>query len=203
MIIRLGNSSDINRALALQDKYLLANTHEHDKDQGFVTTRFSADQLLEVIDFDGFFVAEDKGNIVAYLLVCSWDFFVQWPIFKHMTTTFPRLSFNGKGIDTESSFEYGPICIDKAYRNMGIAHQLFECMCTHLQKRFTTGITFINQLNKRSFEAHTRKLGLTVVDEFHFNGHNFYTLAFNTHNKAEKPAVKADTDLPDQFHENK
>ncbi len=46
--------------------------------------------------------------------------------------------------------------------------------------RFTTGITFINTANRRSYEAHTRKLKMTVIDRFEFNYNNYYSLAFDT-----------------------
>jgi ribosomal protein S18 acetylase RimI-like enzyme len=181
MNIRKGTTSDIPQVLALQETYLLANTKEEDKEQGFVSTPFSAEQLQEVIDFGGFYVAENESKkVIAYLVVCSWDFFTQWPTFKYMASRFPQLTFDGKPVSTENSFEYGPICIDKAYRNQGIAEKLFTFMCKDIKRRYPIGVTFINKLNHRSFNAHTNKLGLKVIDEFSFNGHNFYTLAFKT-----------------------
>jgi hypothetical protein len=184
MNIRKGTPSDITQVLQLQEIYLLANTNEEEKDQGFVSTPFSSEQIQQIIEFNGFYVAEnDEKKIVAYLVVCNWDFFIQWPTFKYMASRFPDLSFNNKAVSTSNSFEYGPICIDKAYRNKGIALELFTFMCNDIKDRYSTGITFINKLNHRSFNAHTKKLGLKVIDEFSFNGHNFYTLAFNTNNQ--------------------
>jgi hypothetical protein len=42
------------------------------------------------------------------------------------------------------------------------------------------GGTFINQINLRSVKAHTEKIDLEIVDEFSFNGNNYFTLAFFT-----------------------
>lgn len=181
MIIRLGTKADIEQTLELQHKYLITNTSESEKEQGFVTTPFTADQLTEIINFGGFFVTENTTkHIVAYVVVCSWEFFTRWPTFKYMASRFPKLNFKGQPVDVIHSFEYGPICIDKDYRNSDVLLNLFETMRLAMKERFPLGITFINKLNKRSFAAHTKKLNLTVIDEFSFNGHNYYSLAFNT-----------------------
>lgn len=42
--------------------------------------------------------------------------------------------------------------------------------------RYQTGVTFINQLNQRSYAAHTKKLDWQLVAEFEFNGGQFYGL---------------------------
>ena len=180
MIYRRGTAADIDQVLVLQQKYLLANLPETSRAEGFVTTPFTVDQLKEIIDFEGFFVAEDNKKIVAYVVVCSWDFFTRWPIFAHMASRFSNLSFEGFKIDTTNTFEYGPICIDSEYRNKGVLQNLFEAMRVGMKDRFKVSVTFINKLNKRSFSAHTQKLNLKVIDEFSFNQHDFYTLAFWT-----------------------
>ncbi|HBG19264.1 MAG TPA: hypothetical protein DDY32_08320 [Desulfobulbaceae bacterium] len=46
--------------------------------------------------------------------------------------------------------------------------------------RFSVGITFINKGNERSYRAHARRLGMTVVDEFQHGGREYYSLAFDT-----------------------
>jgi len=183
VIYRRGTTADIDQVLVLQQKYLLANLPEIERAQGFVTTPFTVEQLQEIIDFEGFFVAEDDKKIVAYVVICSWDFFTRWPIFAHMASRFSDLDFEDFKINTSNTFEYGPICIDAAYRNKGVLQQLFEAMRLGTKDRFKVGVTFINKLNKRSFSAHTKKLNLKVVDEFNFNQHDFYTLAFWTDNK--------------------
>lgn len=181
MKIRIGTAADIEQVLELQNKYLITNTNDSEKEQGFVSTPFSVSEIKEIIDFGGFFVAENTDEkIVAYVVVCSWKFFTQWPTFKYMASRFPKLTFDGKPVDIMSSFEYGPICIDKAYRNSDLLLNLFETMRLAMKERFPIGVTFINKLNKRSFSAHTKKLKLKVIDEFSFNGHNFYTLVFKT-----------------------
>jgi hypothetical protein len=135
---------------------------------------------------DCVFVAEADTKIIAYVFVGTWDFFSQWKIFALMAEKLHTLKFENKVLDKITSFQYGPICIDTDYRGRGVFEQLFEMMRKNLNERFPVGVTFINKLNKRSFEAHTKKLGLVVVDEFTFNENEYYTLAFSTNKGVSK-----------------
>lgn len=180
MNFRPAKESDIKNILVLQEKYLVTNMPESEKNQGFVTTPFSVEQIKFVITQDCLFVAEADDKIAAYVFVGTWDFFSQWKIFTLMAENLPNLKFENKALDKITSFQYGPICIDTDYRGQGVFEQLFETMRKTLNKQFPVGVTFINKLNKRSFEAHTKKLGLVVVDEFSFNQNQYYTLAFRT-----------------------
>jgi hypothetical protein len=52
-------------------------------------------------------------------------------------------------------------------------------MRSNLAARYPMGITFINQINQRSLNAHI-KLNLEIIDEFQFNDSLYYGLAFPT-----------------------
>jgi len=180
MIIRAATTNDIPGILRLQEKYLVVNMPPELRADGFVTTRFTTEQVQELITFGGAFIADDNSKIVAYVLCGSWEFYSQWPIFAYMITRFPNLQFRNHKITTENSFQYGPICIDKANRGSDLLYELFEATRIALSKRYVTGVTFINKANKRSYDAHTKKLDLIVIDEFSFNDNEYYGLAFDT-----------------------
>lgn len=179
MIFRPATTDDIPKILKLQEKYLVTNIEEQNKHQGFVTTPFTVEQINYVIGENCLFVADDNGTIAAYVFVGSWQFFSNWKIFELMTQKLPELSFKNQQLSAINSFQYGPVCIDEAYRGQNVLIDLFELMRNHLKKRYPWGVTFINKLNKRSFNAHTNKLGLKVIDEFEFNNNQYYTLAFD------------------------
>jgi hypothetical protein len=77
------------------------------------------------------------------------------------------------------NFQYGPVCIDRAWRGSGAFPQLFQTMSSNLAAKYPIGVTFINQINQRSLKAH-RKLKLEIIDEFQFNDAAYYSLAFPT-----------------------
>src|SRR5690606_16865556 len=89
----------------------------------------------------------------------------------------PHLSCQGHRLSVQNSFQYGPICIDVSVRGSGILEGLFSLVKEEMAHRFTYLVTFINKNNPRSFAAHTRKLGLEVIQEFEFNSKQYYELA--------------------------
>jgi hypothetical protein len=181
-IIRTANKSNFDGILDLQSRNLLANLDPAELAGGFVTTPFTADLLAQLLIQNGVFVAESEGQIMGYILAGDWDFFSQWGIFRAMIARLPELRFQGREITVKNSFQYGPICIDRAIRGSDVFPKLFNLMQSSFAPIFPMGVTFINKLNQRSFAAHSRKLDLEIVDEFEFKGNFFYTLAFSTAN---------------------
>ncbi len=180
MELRLGEVEDISGILALQGKNLYSNLTTEQRQAGFVTTPFDQQQIKELLNQKGVFIAKDNNVILGYIFAGDWDFFSQWDIFPFMVARFPTLSFKGQTIQRDRTFQYGPVCIDSSQRGTNLLSQLFEVMRREFLTRFTTGITFINSANRRSYEAHTRKLKMTVIDRFGFNHNNYYSLAFDT-----------------------
>jgi hypothetical protein len=178
--LKIASEIDIAGVLALQEKYLYANTPAHERSGGFVTTPFTTAQLQEVIDLQRLFVANHNGTVVGYAFAGSWEYFSQWPIFPFMAERLPQLNLNTMAINTSNSFQYGPICIDESQRGTGIFQELFHFMKNTMQPFYPIGVTFINKINERSYKAHTTKLNMVVIDEFSFNSNNYYGLAFET-----------------------
>jgi hypothetical protein len=177
---RIGNKEDIPGVLALQEKYLYRNLSEIERESGFVTTPFTVEQIEEILKQNGLFVAENEaGKIISYAFAGSWNYFEQWEIFNVMVSRFPQLSFNGKEITTENSFQYGPVSIDKEYRGRGVLNLIFEEMRLEFLKKYPLSITFINKVNAISLHAHTKKLGWEIIDEFEFNNNTYIGLAFD------------------------
>jgi hypothetical protein len=171
--------TDIEGVLALQEKYLVSNLNEEEKKSGFVTTPFTVAQLESVIAKNELFLAKDTGVVVAYIFSGSWSFFEQWPIFVYMTSLFNDLRFQNFEITTKNSFQYGPVCIDKAYRGKGLINELFELMRIHLSKKYPLSLTFINKNNITSQRAHTEKLKWTIIGDFEFNNNQYFILAYD------------------------
>lgn len=180
IVTRQGTLSDIEGVLALQSKYLFSNMSEEARKYGFVTTPFTVPQLEEIILYDGLFVAvSDQNRIVAYAFAGTWNYFSQWPIFAYMVERLENISFNNQVINTQNSFQYGPICIDISFRGKGLLNQIFEEMRLVWSEKYPISITFINQINEISKVAHTTKLGWTIIDRFTFGEKHYYGLALD------------------------
>jgi hypothetical protein len=180
LVTRIAIEADINGILDLQAQNLYGNLATEARLDGFVTTPFTSDLIRLLLAQEGVFIAESDSRIVGYILAGGWEFYVQWEIFRVMIDRLPKLEFQGLVIETDQTFQYGPVCIDRTLRGQGVLPQLFETMQHSFAPRFPIGVTFINKLNQRSFAAHRRKLNFEVIDEFEFNQNSFYTLAFST-----------------------
>jgi len=129
----------------------------------------------------GLFIAKDRSQVIAYAMAASWSYWKEWAMFKFMIEELPKLSFLNQTLTTENSYQYGPVCIDKKVRGTGLLESLFDFTCVQMSKRYPIMVTFINKNNPRSYEAHTRKLGMTTIHEFKFNNNEYYELAYDSY----------------------
>lgn len=184
MQLKVAELSDIDDTLELHYKYQVDYIEEVDKKDGFVTTPFTKEELTALVkDEKGLFIARKDERVVAYVMTASWDFWSKWPMFAFMIKDLPNLQYHGQTLNTKNSYQYGPICIDKSVRGGGVLEHIFNFAREQMARRFPILVTFVNKTNGRSYEAHKRKLGLDVIQEFEFNGNHYYEMACLTKNK--------------------
>jgi len=184
MKYKIAELSDIPGVLELHYKYQVDSILEEDKKDGFVTTAFTKDQLAGLINEEkGLFVGIKDGEVVAYVMAASWQFWSIWPMFAHMIKDLPNLKYLDQTLSVDNSYQYGPVCIDKAVRGTGVLEEIFDFSREEMSKKYPILVTFVNKVNPRSFHAHTRKLGLEVIQEFEFNNNHYDELVYDTSKK--------------------
>lgn len=171
----------LEEILSLHYKYQVDSISEEDKADGFITTAFTKNHLTRLIeDENGLFIASVDNKIVAYAMAASWGFWSQWPMFEFMVANLHDSTCLEETITAENSYQYGPVCVDKSVRGLGVFEKVFDYSLSEMSKRFPIMVTFINKINPRSYQAHTRKTPLTVINEFGFNNNHYYKLACKT-----------------------
>lgn len=181
MQLKQADIADIDNVLKLHYRYHIDFISEEDKKEGFVTTPFTKEQLRELIEEEkGLFIAVLGGDVVAYVMAASWQFWSRWPMFAFMLENLPNLKYLGQKLNIHNSYQYGPICIDKSVRGSGVLEKIFGYSQKEMSKKYPILVTFINKINTRSYQAHTKKLGLEVIAEFDYNNNHYYELAFDT-----------------------
>ena len=184
MTFKIAELSDIDKILELHYKYQVDSILEEDKKDGFVTTAFTKEQLTDLINKEqGLFIGIENNQILAYVMTASWDFLSIWPIFKFMRKDLKNLKYLNQKLNVNNSYQYGPICIDKTVRGSGVLEKIFDFSREQMSKKYPILVTFVNKINTRSYEAHTRKLGLEVIQEFEFNNNRYYELVYDTSKK--------------------
>jgi len=187
MKLKIAQLEDIDDVLKLHYKYQVDSIKEEDKKDGFVTTPFTKVQLTKLIQEEqGLFIARKDDEVVAYVMAASWKFWSAWPMFAHMIKDLPNLKYLGQTLSVDNSYQYGPICIDKSVRGTTILKEIFDFARVEMAKCYPILVTFINKINPRSYAAHTRKLGLEVIQEFEYNNNHYYELVYDASKEVEE-----------------
>lgn len=179
---RLATHDDIAGVKQLLERHHVKNLNSDQRENGFVTTDMTEQQLQDLSDREnGVTIAYDEKEkkVVGLLLGASWDFLKPWPMFDYMAGILKDYSFNGEVLSAETSYQYGPVCIDVAYRSQGIGEKLLAHQREVFASRYKHTVTFVNVLNPRSYAFHRRN-NFEDLGFFEFNSNKYYMLAINT-----------------------
>lgn len=186
MNYRSAELKDIPGIILLEKKYHKNSISEDDKPGGFITTFFSENKLKRLIEEEkGLAVACDGDKVIGFANSASWKFWSTWSVFHPMINNLPNIKYMDMVLSVDNSYQYGPACIDKEYRGTDVLPNLFECSRLLMKDRYPILVVYVDQTNQRSFQAHSRKLGLDVVSEFEFHGNKLFVLCFDTSKKTK------------------
>ena len=200
MELKIAEISDIEATLKLHAKYQIDCIAEEDKKDGFVTTAFTHGELDELITREkGLFLVKEGEEVLAYVMAASWHFWSKWVMFEHMIKDLKNLEYLGQKLTVQNSYQYGPICIDKSLRGSGVLEKIFNFSREIMSDKYPILVTFVNKNNPRSFAAHHRKLGLEVIQEFSYNGNEYYELVYDTSKALGGKGLIAVIDSPIEY----
>ncbi len=184
-IYRRAAPTDFPRILALQAQNLRWNLDESQQQQGYLSVEYRAEDLAAINDGLGIYVALEGNRLIAYAMAETKEFACGVPLIACMASRFPCLTFQDQPLTSLRYFIYGPVCIDRDARGSGLLNGLLTAISFALSARFDLGIAFIAHGNIHSYHAHIRKNNMTVVDEFEFDGRDFWTVAFRLADRVE------------------
>jgi hypothetical protein len=178
ILYRKASPADFAGILRLQHQNLVTTLTEEDLSQGFLSIEYTREQLHKINSDLGIFIAAQDKAIIGYLMAESVEFAVGSPLISNMLKRLKDVVIDDIPLTSSFLFVYGPVCIDRQFRGLGILEGLFRIMKEALWADYDIGIAFVSQRNPRSLQAHMAKLGMRVIDEFEFGGEKYYTLAF-------------------------
>jgi len=191
MELKIASVQDIDATIRLQAKCQI---------DGFVTKAFTKEELTQlIIEEEGLFILKNGTEVLAYVMAGSWEFWSQWKIFESIIKNLEKLEYLGQRLSIENSYQYGPICIDKSLRGLGVLEKIFNFSREIMSHKYPILVTFVNKKNTRSFEAHHRKLGFEVIEEFFYNGNKYYQMVYDTSNALKGRGVLAVVDSPIEY----
>lgn len=177
-LFRSFTREDLPEILRIQAANLASNLPEHRRSDGFLSVAFSSRQFEEMNREIPMVVADLGTRLAGYLCGGSLDYSRSIPFLSHMTDLFPETFYRGLTLVRYRSFFYGPICVDRPHRGTGVVQGLFNGLLDRVRGKFDVGVLFVSVNNPRSMHAHTRKLGMTRVRDFRFDGGEFGFLVF-------------------------
>ncbi|MBM4296825.1 MAG: hypothetical protein FJ143_03705 [Deltaproteobacteria bacterium] len=175
---RLALPQDYQAIVSLNAANFIANLSAPERADGFLSAVFTMTQIGAMAEDLGIKVAIVDGVLAGFLCAFRNDFDHGSPVVAKMIESYDRMRFEGKLLTGYSTYAYGPVCIDRAYRRMGLLRGLYEAQKQDLAGRFEVGVALIARSNPHSMQAHVAGLGMTEVGEFEVNGNVFATVAF-------------------------
>ena len=186
MEVRLAGIEDMEGIRALLRKYHRDTIAEEDRPDGFVTTAITDEQLAELIEKEhGVTIISEPSQdghdkVLGFCFAAPWEFWAAWPLFRHMIDIIPDYEFEGHRINTGDTYQYGPMCVDRSIRGTGAFEDLFFASLAQFRDRFPVMLTFVNQINKRSENAHTNKAHMQTIGTFEFGGNDYFLMGIRT-----------------------
>jgi hypothetical protein len=175
---RRAQPQDYPAILRLQSANFIGNLSEEERIEGFLSAEFSRAQVAEMAEDLGTTIATVDGAVVAFLCAFRNEFNHGSPVIAKMLDGYDLASFEGKPLSSYSSYIYGPVCIDRAYRRRGLLRGLYEAQKQELAGQFDIGVAFVSRSNPHSLNAHIAGLGMTEVGDFELMGNVYVILAF-------------------------
>lgn len=178
--IRPAGAADFAALDALQRDNLHGALTPAQRADGFLSAAFSHEQWRRMSDDLGIDAAFDDGELVAYLCAFRCADRPRPAVIEAMLDAFTQTRFDGRALEQDDCYLYGPVCIARAHRGGTLLAQLFAAQRARLAPAFARGAAFIAESNPRSLRAHTHKLGMRIAGGFRCNGNGYHIVAFHT-----------------------
>lgn len=172
---RVTKDTELEQVLGLQRRNLLTTVSSEEKEkEGFVTVSHTLDMLQRMNRVCPHFIAKDGDLVVGYALCMhprfGEDIEVLKPMFREMETLLPQ---------HKRYLVMGQICIDKAYRKMGVFRKLYETMSASVFPNYSLIITEVDAVNIRSLNAHYA-IGFKEIKSYSFGGQDWKLIGLET-----------------------
>jgi len=182
-LFRRVQESDYPALLALQEANLRDNLTPDQRNEGFLSARFSRDQFATMNADVAVVVAEIDGSMVGYLCGSSVDFNRRFALISAMIERYPHTPMHRRALQSYQSFVYGPVCVDRRFRGRGLLRGLYRTLRTEVTGKFDIGVAFVARDNAHSLSAHVQGLGMLDVGAFEFDARAYRILAFDVEEK--------------------
>lgn len=159
----VNQETELVQILELQKKNLAIHISEEEiRSEGFVTLSHNLETLQKMHRLAPSVVIKNGDAVIAYALTMLKECRQLIPDLEPMFSLFDTLHYNKKPLDDYRFYVMGQICIEKAYRGLGLVEKLYTFHKQQYAPLFDLMVTEIATRNKRSMRAH-KKAGFESI----------------------------------------
>ena len=159
-------TEELKEILSLQEKNH-RDTLSHGKglEDGFLSLKHELLLLEKMNAVVPQIIAKAENKVVAFALVMPVSFKADVPVLIPLFEMLNNISYKDKKIVDYNYYVMGQICVDEAYRAMGIFDGLYAKHKEIYSTKFDICVTEIASHNGRSMKAHQR-VGFEIIHTF-------------------------------------
>jgi len=165
-ITKASHSEELEQILLLQQKNLARNISRSEAiEQGYVTVIHTPDQLQKMLQLAPAILAKDAEKVVGYALTMPVSCSKLIPVLEPMFASLENLGYKNRPLKSFSYYVMGQVCIDKAYRGLGIFDRLYAGHKEIYGSQYDCIVTEVATRNTRSLKAHQR-VGFKSIHQY-------------------------------------
>jgi len=174
-VVRRAKASDYDQIVDLQLRNMGDNLTEEQRRDGFLSGYFDAEMLAAANENLAVVVCADGDRIAGFVCLTTPRFTRQNEVATAMMEKLKEETIFGKQFDEWNACLYGPVCIEREYRGVGLFERLYKGL-PQFSEQCNLLVCLVAVGNQRSIAAHS-KVGMTIVSEFEWSGRKFVIMA--------------------------
>lgn len=161
------SEADLQGILALQQANLRRSLPANvAAEQGFVTLRYTLDQMRQMHRAGPSVIAKDGDAVVGYVITTLPETRQFVPELASLFDQIDALTYHNCSLSTYAYYVAGQVCVADGYRGQALLDRMYQHHRALYADRFQLLITDISALNTRSLRVHER-IGFQPLQRFY------------------------------------
>ena len=177
MDIRLAAQADLPALRQLLEALYIDNLSEAERTQGFLSVRFTLEDLAHMVAEAGIAIAADGAQVIGAVCSSPWRPGQWGGVLGDMSRKIEVTSFEGKPLASKRLIVFGPAAMAPDHRGRHVLRELFESLRRHVAGRWETGVVFVSHANPHSMQS-CEAFGMTRIADFESEGRGYALLVF-------------------------
>lgn len=177
MDIRLAARTDLPAVRELLEALYIGNLSEVERAQGFLSVRFTLEDLAQMVVEAGIVIAADGPQVVGAVCSSPWRAGEGRGVLGAMSRAIEITSFEGRPLAARRLILFGPAAMAPAHRGRHVLRGLYESLRRHVAGRWDTGVVFVAHANPHSMRG-CEAFGMKRIADFEHEGQGYALLVF-------------------------